>query len=121
LWGGKIIIKNFIAHNGTAMMRCTSDTSTKHDKSFYFLGRKFKMRNMYYCKPNNAKDWKKIRHFFDVRNMVSLRNRRPLCVFSETPFPHIIDFNEEDVCIENLKLMTVDDFISAVGKNKNGQ
>jgi hypothetical protein len=79
------------------------------------------MRNMYYCKPNNAKDWKKIRHFFDVRNMVSLRNRRPLCVFSETPFPHIIDFNEEDVCIENLKLMTVDDFISAVGKNKNGQ
>jgi hypothetical protein len=44
------------------------------------------------------------------------------CVFSVKPHsPHIIDFNEEDVCIENLKLMTVDDFISAVGKNKNGQ
>jgi len=26
-------------YNGSAMMRCTSDTSTKHKQSFYFLGR----------------------------------------------------------------------------------
>lgn len=76
---------------------------------------------MCYCKPNNAKEWRKLRHFFDVRNMIRLRNRGQLCIFITNPFPYIIDAEPDTVYLGDDEPMSVDDFICAVGKIKTDE
>jgi hypothetical protein len=69
-----------------------------------------------YCLPKNQKEWKKLRHFFDVGNMIRLRNRGKLCVFFEKPFPHIIDCNYDEVELNNEEPKSIDDFMEIIHK-----